>query len=79
MELTQKTVSKKKIIGLIAYLGIIFIFEIILRNPLFNLSLSFEKNYYDNIASESQINFFKCITNFGTQGAIVPLFFIVIL
>lgn len=77
MELTQKTVSKKKIIGLIAYLGIIFIFEIVLRNPLFNLSLSFEKNYYDNIASESQINFFKCITNFGTQGAIVPLFFIV--
>ena len=61
MELTQKTVSKKKIIGLIAYLGIIFIFEIVLRNPLFNLSLSFEKNYYDNISSESQINFFKCI------------------
>lgn len=77
MELSQRILSKKKIVGLVLYLLIVFTLEIALRNPLFNYSLSFEKNYYYHIATKNQITFFKFITNFGTQGALIPLFFIV--
>lgn len=78
MEFSKSTCSNVKIVALIIYIILCFCLEYLYRNPLFEKSLKIEKKLYEN-SSDFQISFFKIITNFGTQGLIIPLFAFVFL
>lgn len=61
-----------KIICLIIYLGVVIGMEFYYRQKLFDYSLTFIKEIQEKSSSEL-LSFFKFITEFGTQGVLIPL------
>ena len=77
MGITKRTWKIIKCVFLVLYIILTFVIEVLYRESLFEKSLKIEKNYFDNQSTPTQIKFFKFITNFGTQGVLIPLLLLV--
>lgn len=65
-----------KSVCLFVYVVCVFIAESFFREPLFNKSLEWEKEWQGQKSNPTLV-FFKIITEFGTAGALIPIFLLV--
>jgi undecaprenyl-diphosphatase len=75
MDSDSKKVFTMKIISISVYFILVFGLEQVYRQPLFDYSVKWEKEWQTS-TNLKLLSFFKVITEFGTLGVIIPLIII---